>query len=140
MKILSWPANRWPGWVSENFLALIRISKWFFGILPEISDDQKWSPPPKPQPLWNMKDNKAWLKIRGLPIKGKALTIKKRVAEYMAMKEVPEPLPPRGGSIQLTLGTINSLYDFVCTVMKKYNRKGCENGGGTCKNLSVKVC
>ena len=58
------------GWVSENYLALARLCKWFFSMLPVLNKDEQFIEPDRPYTTWSMKELKGWLRNCGLNDKG----------------------------------------------------------------------
>ena len=99
-KAAPYTGEKLGGWVSENYLALGRLIKWFYSTLDELAADKKFEEPKCPQKRWTAAVNRKWLSIRGLDTSGSASDVRERVAECMSLDSVPEPLPPRGGPVQ----------------------------------------
>ena len=60
IKVLPHKAGKFGGWISENYLAISRLLKWFYSSLALIaSDPAPWQEPNKPLEKWTMMDNKA---------------------------------------------------------------------------------
>ena len=120
IKILPYKGGRFGGWVSENYLAMSRIMKWFYSILDRLaSDKDPWvEPAHKPQNQWKAVDNRAWLTQRGLDREGLAKSLANRVNYYMT--EV-DPVPPvvemQAGPVETVLLTISSLDELISLVM-----------------------
>ena len=50
LKVLPYKGGKFGGWVSENYLSLSRILKWFYSLLHKISPDSiPWVEPARPQ-------------------------------------------------------------------------------------------
>ena len=92
-KILLYPqssTDKFGGWVAENFLALLRITNWFYSLLSLLQKpSQTVVNLDTPPVTWNMKQNIFWLEIRGLPTHGLAKVLKQRVKDYLESDEVP---------------------------------------------------
>jgi hypothetical protein len=63
--------GKFGGFVAENYRALTMLSPWLFGCLL----DEQFSPSEpevpsanKPRDKWTMKENAAWLKVRGIKV------------------------------------------------------------------------
>jgi hypothetical protein len=120
IKTLPYKAGKFGGWVSENYLAISRLLKWFYSSLDLIaSDDIPWVEPEREPEKWIMTDNKAWLKLRGLPtadMNAKELTAS--VKYYMT--EV-HPAPPlvetKAGPVETVMATVASLDELISLIM-----------------------
>jgi hypothetical protein len=62
---------KFGGWVSENYLALARLFRWFFSTLPSLQQGPEYKDPTRPYTTWTVKEILEWLHIRGLANKGK---------------------------------------------------------------------
>ena len=80
------------GWVSENYVALGKLIKWFYSDITEIVETEEWVEPVGPQVKWTKKQNAGWLKMRGLDSKGTAAELSVRVNECMKAPDGPPPL------------------------------------------------
>lgn len=120
IKILPYKGGRFGGWVSENYLAMSRILKWFYSIMDRLaSDKEPWVEPiNKPQDKWKAMDNRAWLIQRGLNKEGLAKTLSARVHYFMTQAD---PVPPRidmqAGPVETVLLTISSIDELIALVM-----------------------
>ena len=126
-KVLPYSSRKFGGWVSENYLALVRIFKWIYAPIQQMDVvDSPFDLPETPQQQWNKDVNVMWLRLRGLDTLGSALQVRKRVAEYLAKpdEEVPVPTPPRGGPGAQLLRTLNRYADLVCLLMDKHSDEG----------------
>ena len=99
LHLLPYKGKKFGGYVSENFLALGRIMKWFFQNIGESMPDPNADAPPVglSQKKWLAKHNRHWLMSRGLPQEGRASELSDRVAAYLRQggdcpKEIPIPV------------------------------------------------
>ena len=107
------------GYVSENYVALAKLSKWFYTGLHYLTEDEAYvEPVGLPWTHWIKPHNVGWLNIRGLESTGSAPEVKERVKEYMERPGgPPEVLPPTGGSTELTLSVIQAWSALVSRLM-----------------------
>ena len=120
----SYSSGKFGGWVSENYLALVRIFKWIYAPIQQMDvEDTPFVLPETPQRRWTKDVNVKWLRIRGLNTLGSALQVRERVAEYLSqpVEEVPVPIPPRGGTGKQLLRMLNRFSDLVCLLMDKHS-------------------
>ena len=122
-KLLPYSSGKFGGWVSENYLALVRIFKWIYAPIEQMEVEASlFVFPQTPQKHWNKIINVKWLRLRGLDTSGNALEVRDRVAEYLAQPDgVPAPVPPRGGSGKQVLRMLNRFTDMVCLLMDKHS-------------------
>ena len=93
-KVLPYNGNKTAGWISETYLAMSRLNKWFYGGIEKITHEDCVSDlDVLPPSSWLKKHNAAWLRLRGLSTKGLAPELKKRVAHYLSL---PNPPPVIG--------------------------------------------
>jgi hypothetical protein len=67
------------GWVSENYLALPRLCKWFFSMLPVLNEDEQFIEPDRPYTTWSVKELKGWLRNCGLNDKRRKSELLERI-------------------------------------------------------------
>jgi hypothetical protein len=68
--------------------------------------------------MWTKKENKSWLKMRGLPTLGTASEIPLRVSGYMNNPGGPPPtLPSRNSYVPLIFDVLSSLKAMVSRIM-----------------------
>ena len=81
-------------WVSEQWVALAKVMKWFFSDISKLGTAAQYEPPIDPDyKRWTGGECKSWLAHRGLDTSGYAYDHKQRVAEYMTQQGgPPEPL------------------------------------------------
>lgn len=124
LKVLSYGTGNYGGWVSENCLAYARLMPWFYQDLDIMLHEPSTDDPPSnlPSERWLAKHNKNWLTRRGLDDTGSASQLKKRVAEYLKMDNVPQILPVfmggnSGGHSALVFSLLNALSRMLQAVM-----------------------
>ena len=118
-KAIPYKGNKLGGWVSENFLAFARICKWFFLILDNVGrDEDEFVEPTTNQNKWTAKENRAWLKIRGIDGTGNAMELRMRVANLRNQEGgPPSPLQPPGGTIDDIFDLVAAMFGMVKSVM-----------------------
>ena len=118
-KCLSYTGGKLAGWVSENYIAMARISPWFYSRLDKLSADPVFVEPSGVcQKRWLKKHNHGWLAARGLDTTGNAETLRDRVAMYMSSPDgIPTVIGPKGGPVSGTLKMIISLYVMISRLM-----------------------
>ncbi len=123
-RVIAFPGGKLGGWVSENYLGLSRLLKWFYSHLANVSVDKEFTEPTTPWRIWNGAVCKAWLKSRGKPtaIDKKALVAADLKASVRAImtcgEEIPGPLPEKGGPVEVVLLTIMSLQEMLSWLMQ----------------------
>jgi hypothetical protein len=121
-KILNYPqgpTDKFGGWVAENFLGFIRISKWFYSLLQQLKEKKDLSILDKPNNTWKVKENKLWLEIRGLSTKGNANELKIRVNDNLKLENVPQIITTESESIDDVLTLLSILTDMISMIMSK---------------------
>lgn len=89
-KILEFPVtDKFGGWVSENFLAMTRLSNWFYSLIHFLPESKNYVDPTTPHNKWTKKENEGWLEARGLSKAGKAGDLRNRVAKFFSDNNVP---------------------------------------------------
>ena len=74
-------SDKFGGWVAENYRAMTMLSPWLFRCL---LDDQMaprvtvLPPTNKPRGKWTLKENTAWLKVRGIKVPPKTSATERR--------------------------------------------------------------
>jgi hypothetical protein len=77
-RCISYGQGGFGGWVSENFLAMCRVSKWFYSRMESMSDDVQEVMLEIPgRQRWTKKNCEMWLRSRGLETAGNAQEVKK---------------------------------------------------------------
>ena len=118
-KCLSYTGGKLPGWVSENYIALSRVSAWFYSGLGYLAQDPVFEDPTHlPQQRWLKKHNHGWLKARGLDNAGSAEELRNRVAGLLSHPDGPPALVgPTGGPVDGVKEMIVSLYRMMSHLM-----------------------
>ena len=118
-KCPSYTGGMLPGWVSENYMGLARVAKWFYSGLPILATDEVFEEPiDLPQSKWLKEHNVGWLQVRGLNVSGSALEVKERVHGYLHQEGGPPViLPPSGASVQETMKLIRALSNTIARLM-----------------------
>jgi hypothetical protein len=117
-KAMPYSKGKLGGWVSENYLALVRLLKWFYSALELLGNDPVFVEPNIPQSQWNVPHNKGWLRVRGLPLGGNALKLWERVHKYMNQEGgPPEKVPFSGGPVETVKACVQALSSLVACVM-----------------------
>ena len=117
-KCPSYTGGKLPGWVSEDYMSLSRICKWFYSGLKEIAPDEVFVEPDKPQKKWTKKQNAGWLSQRGIETTGNAADVRDRVKLLMNLPGgPPAPTAPSGGTVHETLGLVLSLSSMMYRLM-----------------------
>ncbi len=81
--------GKFGGWVSENYLALSRVLKWFYSVLDKIAPgSEPWAEPQRATNEWTGEDCKEWMKMRGLEIRKLAAERRSKVVELKRLPEV----------------------------------------------------
>jgi hypothetical protein len=93
LPLAAYNTDKFGGWVMENFKSLCKLAPWLYHCF-EDAALQKATPfvmPIKPRHKWNGKENKAYLRSRGLPTPGTMLAneAKSAVTEMFDRPEGP---------------------------------------------------
>ena len=120
LKIIPIGGSIFSGWVSENWLALSRISKWVYSIVATMysASQKRVSSLDIPRSKWNINQNKTWLKLRGLETKGNASKLRETVDHYINNPNCPLPFCERiGGDIDNMMIMWMSLHGLISNCM-----------------------
>jgi hypothetical protein len=90
---------KFGGYVAENYRALTHLSPWLFHCLTEdhLAPRILVQPPAtKPRVNWTIKENRAWLKVRGVKVPSvmPAQELRDMVGTYFATVDGPPPVLP----------------------------------------------
>ncbi len=107
------------GWVSENYLALARLCRWYFSMLPFLRSGPQYVDPERPHTTWSAKELRDWLSIRGYSSKGKKMELMEKVTHLLSLDVVPPILPPKGGSVDDVVTLTHALGVTMATVMQR---------------------
>ncbi len=75
-KTLGYKKGGLGGWVSENYVALAKVSKWFYSDIRYVNTTEEFVEPGRPQTSWCREENAGWLHARGLKHQGSAKELK----------------------------------------------------------------
>ena len=118
LKAIPYGGGKLGGWVSENYMAMGRVSCWFYEPLEELGVDPVFVEPTRPYGQWTAVSNRGWLKSRGLSTVGKAAELRERVAVKMEQDGGPPAVQePEGGSVSNLNNMIIALNAMVCRLM-----------------------
>ena len=119
-RCIPYKAGKLGGWVSENYVAVARLLPWLYSCIDDVAPDVTFVEPTKEQRKWNMRENFAWLSIRGLDTNGNAEQLRSRVKNYIDQPlGPPSILPPPGGGVGNIIEMIGSLKAMVARIMKQ---------------------
>ena len=116
------------GWLAENYLAMARLSPWFYSQLDKLGEDEPYPGDPTNEPTyWNKKQNAAWLRARGLkvPAKISAAELKEIVLGHLSSDSPPDIIPKpavTSKDVMALLGSAHQMYRLVMarSVTKEY--------------------
>ena len=118
LKVINYVGGKMGGWVSENYIALARISKWAYTGLYFISKDYKYVEPARPYKEWSGVECANWLRARALDTSGKATDLKTRVRTLMQSSHGPPNIAqPKGGSVLDVINVVKSLQAMISHIM-----------------------
>jgi len=80
---------KFGGWVSENYLALARLCRWYFSMLPYLRSGPEYKDPERPCTTWSVKELRDWLRVSGHPCHGKKSELMGKVQHFLSSDEVP---------------------------------------------------
>ena len=121
-KVLAFSEDNFGGWVSENYLGLCRISEWFYTMLEYLPEKELYSDPITDYSKWNMKQNQAWLRARGLKTKGKkAKELQEIVKGYYDSNDIPEIIINKVCDTNAVLKMIHAMNRMITCCMRANN-------------------
>jgi len=69
-------------WVSENYLGMSCLFRWFFSFSGHLKEGPQYQDPIRPYTTWSVKELREWLQVRGLPSKGEKLNWWQKLDSY----------------------------------------------------------
>ena len=92
-KTVPYKKAKMGGWISESYMAMARLNKWFYSGVNSISYDKAVKELDiLPRSSWLKEHNTAWLTLRNIDTSGNADDLKKRVKYNCNLPEgPPEP-------------------------------------------------
>ena len=115
-KILPYSSGKFGGWVSENFLALSRLLRWFYSPIEKIPEAPEYEEPAKHYSTWTKSENLAWLRARGLTQHHKKNAKELRAIVEQEMNDPQGPtavVGPTGGPVEAVTEVVNSLTNMI---------------------------
>jgi hypothetical protein len=126
LKMLEW--YRRGGYVSENWLALIRIFKYFNAAASSLTQKYKYEEPKKDINKWTKKEKVTWLKARAVKIYDNTLLadvdIVFNAEQAKPADEQLTVLTKRNFDPQIITKVTSSYFGFVGTVLCKRTEEG----------------
>jgi len=110
------------GWLAENYLAMARLSPWFYSQLDKLGEDETYPGDPTNDPIyWNKKQNAAWLRARGLPVPGKisASELKEIVLGHLSRDNPPVIIPKPAITAKDVMSLLDSAHRMFRLVMAR---------------------
>eukprot|EP00978_Attheya_sp_CCMP212_P047430 scaffold421365_cov91-Attheya_sp.AAC.1 len=137
LDMLEWEKR--GGYVSENWLALLRILKYFCAGASTLTQRYKYVDPTREVKKWNKKEKVAWLKARGVKV-GEAMLVKDvnvffEKEQSLPVSERRPVLMERNFDKSVISKLVSSYYGFTGCVLSKVTVEGetgkeCEWRGG----------
>ncbi len=110
---------KFGGWVSENYLAMARLSRWYFSTLPHLRSGPEYTDPETPYTTWSVKELRDWLRVRSLPTTGKKSDLVHKVGGLLSSPPIPPILPPKGGAVDDILTLTKALSVAIGNIMQR---------------------
>ena len=108
------------GWVSDNYVAFARISKWFYYPIVILHQNEVYNEPKLPINKWYLNMCKEWLKAYGYDTNGRVNDLRKKIIN---MKNDPSTVlklnEHKCGSEQEISNLIGSMLSMIASVMKR---------------------
>ena len=110
----------WAGWVSEKFQSLSRIALWLYGPLLVVTSKSNFTEPEGDLDTWNADSLRMFLRVRGLPEKGKKQIIHSMVARIKSLPATQQPplLPDEYGPAEDVLAMLRSMVLMLTTILQ----------------------
>jgi hypothetical protein len=117
-KVLDYSQGTYGGWVSENFLGMSRLLDWFFSMLKLLPRPDPYEDPVTDFKTWTAKENRAWLRARGIDNSGNAAELKSRVRGIMESNNIPQIEQSKACDVSVVLEMIHSLQLLMSVTMR----------------------
>ena len=114
-------SDSFSGLVSENWLAVCRLSRWMYSRMPSIISDKALDifSPTESVYKWKGVDLRKWLALRGLPRNGKISELKETIDNYLSKPETIPPICSRYTCpIDLVSNSLITMNAFIQRVMQ----------------------
>ena len=119
-KALSFNGGKLSGWVSENYVAMARLARWFYSPLGDVASDTIFEEPDSPIEKWLVSELRLWLQVRGLENSGKKNELIASIRTYMDQEGgPPEIVEQKGGSVLEIQVMIQALTCMISHIMKR---------------------
>ncbi len=115
-KVIKFSGGKMAGWVSENYLGLVRILPWFYSELESI-EEVTYTAPSKPQKQWTSVENRQWLMAHGIPCRNLRAKELQLLVSTNIIEATIQIVPPAGGTVEQVLDVVLSLFVMTCEVM-----------------------
>ena len=117
-KILEYPrTEKTGGWVSENFVAMVRLCTWFYSILKNLPINEQYNDPTTNYTTWKLKECEKWLQVRGIVKNGKLNDLKLQIGDYFKNKNIPPIKKKNDIGISNIMDLIQSTQEMIKTMM-----------------------
>jgi hypothetical protein len=116
-KVIKFSGGKMAGWVSENYLGLVRILPWFYSELESIVEEVTYTAPSKPQKQWTSVENRQWLMAHGIPCRNLRAKELQLLVSTNIIEATIQIVPPAGGTVEQVLDVVLSLFVMTCEVM-----------------------
>jgi hypothetical protein len=119
LKCAPYKGRKFGGWVSEHYLGFARVARWFYSQIENLAKVEEWKEPESHYSTWTCKENRAWLRLRGLaPRENNAASAKTMVRQMMTRPEgPPEPLQKKWGPVPDVIDVITSMTAMISRLM-----------------------
>jgi len=85
------------GWISENYMAFVRLAPWWYTVLESITGEEPYEEPNKARKNWTKTELQEWLSVRELDWNGGVKILRFRVDGYFQQCGGPPPVPTASG-------------------------------------------
>jgi hypothetical protein len=116
-KLQPYPKSKFGGWISENFLGISRVFRWFYSLLNFVPEKCMYQEPDTPLARWSKKQIVDWLSIRGLDYNGTIKDLRDSVRVYMS-RDYPKVIQV---VTRKTVLTMLRSYTTMITLLMKTN-------------------
>ena len=119
-RIIAFRKETFGGWLSENWLGLSRVMKWFFSRLDDLSEDRPYDEPSAHPSSWKKDELKDWLRAHGLPRSGNKDYLEEQVLRYIgenADLPYPDLAIPSGPEFSVVMDMLVSMQVMTAHIM-----------------------
>ena len=122
--ILPYEEGNFSNWISDNHLAMSRLSSWFYASLQKVLINHR--DPNKPVSSWSKSDCLRWLKYRGLSHDDRSVQLlREKIVLYKSQSNVPRLLERHDMEKQcdLLMSLVNCKTCLIYRIMSKNMNK-----------------